>query len=209
MARAWTRGRGLHPVLVAEIGQRQRRLAGERVLGGQRHQHRILEQQMRPEPGAVPLARARELEQQRQVELAGAQPRRDLLGFALGERERDVRVALAEHRDRERHQRGPRGRERGHPQTAGPHPEHRRQVCLGSLDPGEDRLGVLDQTCARGGRPHASAVPDDQGRAGLRLEPRDRLRHGGLGVRQRLSGARERPPPDHLGQHPDAAHVQH
>ncbi len=85
---------------------------------------------------------------------------------------------------------------------SGPDPEHRRQIRLGGLDPREDSLGVLDQLGSRRGRSDAAAVAHDQRRAGLGLEPSDRLRDRGLRVRQRLSRRRERPAAHHLGQDP-------
>ena len=54
------------------IAQGQGLLAGQRVLGGERDQHRILEQQPHTQPRPVPFALARKLEQQREVEIAGA-----------------------------------------------------------------------------------------------------------------------------------------
>jgi hypothetical protein len=185
------------------------RLAGESVLGWKHDEHGVLEQQLSPEPRAVPLSCSRELEQQGEIEFAGAQPRRDLLGLTLRKRQRDVRMPIAEGGDRERHQRGAGGRERRHAQATGPHAQHRSQVGLGGLDPREDPLGVLDQAGPGGGRPHAAPIPDDQRRPGLGLEPGDRLRHGRLGVTERLGGGRERAPSHHLREHPNAPDIQH
>ena len=68
-----------------------------------RHVHRVLQQLGGAKARIRLLADTRELEQQGQVEFPGPQPRRDLLGLALGERQRYVGVTLPERRDRERH----------------------------------------------------------------------------------------------------------
>ena len=189
MARARARGGGLHPVVLAQVAEVQRGIAGERVIGGERDQHRILEQQLGAQTRPVPLPGPGKLEQQRHVELAGAQARGDLLGFALGERQRDDRVALTEGGDRLWHQRGSSRRERSRPQASRANPEHRRQLGLGRLDPGEDPIRVLDQAGPGCRRPDPATVPDDQGGAGLSLEPGDRLRDRRLGVGERLGRA--------------------
>jgi hypothetical protein len=179
------------------------------VLGGQRHVHRVFEQGHRAQPGPGALPRSRELEQQRQIELAGAQPGPDLLRLALGQRQPHLWVGLAEAGHGKRHQGGPGRGERGDPQPASAHPEHRRQVGLGGLDLSEDRLGMTDQRRPGLGRPHASAVTDDERRPSLGLEPGDRLRDGRLRVGEGLRSGRKRPPADHLAEHLEPAEVQH
>ena len=96
---------------------------------------------------------AGELEQQREVELAGAQARHDLLGLALGERQLDVGVGGAEGGDRQRHQRRAGGREGGHRAGVPPRrPGDRRQRRLGGVQAGEDALGVADERLSGGGQ---------------------------------------------------------
>ena len=179
------------------------------MLGRERDEHRVIEQALGAQPGAVPLAGAGELEQQGQIEFARAQPRSDLLGLALGQRQRYVGVPRPKPRDGKRHQSGAGGRERRHSQPPRSDAEHRGELRLGRLDPREDRLRVLDQAGPRGRRPDPAAVAHDQRRAGLGLQPRDRLRDRRLGVRQRLGRARERPPARHLAQDPQATDMQH
>jgi hypothetical protein len=84
-------------------------------------------------------------------------------------------VRLPERRDRERHQSRSGRRKRGHPQPADAHAQHGCKIGLSSVDLGEDRLGVFDQLRPGGGRANPLAVAHHEHRAGLRLEPRDRL----------------------------------
>ncbi len=109
----------------------------------------------------------------------------------------------------QRHQRRAGRRERGHAQASRADAEHRRQVGLGRLDLGEDRLGVRDQCRPGGGRPDAPPIADDQGGAGLRLETRDRLRDGRLRVGESLGSGGERPAVDHFDKHLETAEAQH
>ena len=112
-------------------------------------------------------AEVAELEQQREVDLPGAQPRRDLLGLALGQRQLDVGVARAEGGDRQRHQRRPGGRERGHPQPAPAQAGDRPERRLGGLQPREDPLGVSHQRLPRRGQADPARVALQQRHARL------------------------------------------
>ena len=144
------------------------------MLAGQREVHRVLEQ-LHARHVRRQRRLAGELEQQRQVELAGAQARHDLLGLALGERQLDVRVGGAEAGDRERHQRRAGGREGGHPQAPAAQPGDRRQRRLGGLQAREDALGVPDERLAGGRQADAARVALEQRHPGFGLERRDLL----------------------------------
>ena len=67
--------RGLHPRLAAQVLQPRPLLGSQLVPLGQRQVHRVLEQLDPPDARAELLADAVELEEQREVELAGPQPR--------------------------------------------------------------------------------------------------------------------------------------
>ena len=145
------------------------------MVSGQRDVHRVLQQGHGPQGACGPLAHAGKLEQQRSVEFARAQPRLDLLGLAFGQRQLHVGMLLPERGDGQWNQRRACGGKRRHPQPASTDPEHRCKIRFSRVDLGKDRLGVLDQRRTRRGGPHALPVAHHQGRAGFRLEPRNRL----------------------------------
>ena len=93
VARAGARAGGLDPASRAQVLQAQRRPA-RRARASRGSARYIGSSSSSTRDSVVPerLARAVELEQQREVELAGAQARRDLLGLALGERQLDLGV---------------------------------------------------------------------------------------------------------------------
>jgi len=192
VARAGARRRGLDPCLGPQIGETQRASPSQRVVGRQRQEHRVLEQRLADEAGRQRIARAGELEQQREVELTGVEPRGDLLGLTLGERQLDLGVLSAEHRDRERHQCRPGGRERCHPQLPAAQAGDRLHVGFGGGEPAEDPLGVRQQRRARGREPHAARQALDQRDPRLGLQCRDLLRDRGLRVGQLLGGSGDR-----------------
>ena len=154
VAGAGARGRRLHPVLVAQVGQRQLapwrpadappaarrasgRRAGSRVRTPAPSAARGRRGTRTAAPGRTRRARSRGA-------ISSGSPSASVSV--------DVGMALAKRRDRERHQRRAGRRERGHPQPPGADAEHRRELRLGRLDLSEDRLRVLDQGGAGGGR---------------------------------------------------------
>ena len=179
------------------------------MAAGERDVHRILEQLHGAQAGAERLADVTELEQQREVELARPQARHDLLRLTLRQRQLDLGMRGPEVGDRERHEGVAGGRERGHPQAAAAHPENRRELGLGRLDAGQDRLRVHNQRRAGGGRAHAPAIALDQLRAGLGLQRGDGLRDRRLRVAERVGRRGEGAARGHLPEHPQTLHVQH
>jgi hypothetical protein len=137
-------------------------------------------------------AGALELEQQREIELAGVKTWRDFLGLALGERQLDLRVLRAEHGDRERHQSRAGGRKRGHAQLPAPQPGDRLEIGFGCSQPTEDPFGMREQRAACGRETDAARQALDQRHACLRLERSDLLRDGGLRIRELLGGSGDR-----------------
>ena len=157
---------------------------------GQRQVHRVLEQLDAAQAGAEPLADAAELEQQREVELAGAQARHDLLRLALGERQLDLGVRR---RGRWRSPAASASRPAVGNEAIRSRPPRTPAIAASSASAASSRariaVGVRDQRGAGGGRAHAAPVALDQRRAGLGLERGDRLRDRRLRVGERLGGA--------------------
>jgi hypothetical protein len=177
------------------------------VLAGEREVEGVLEQRHARE--LVRGGGGAELEQQREVDLAGAQARLDLLGLALRQGQLDLGVARAEARDRERHQRRPRGREGGHPQAttaqAGDRPERR----LGGLQPREDPLGVSHERLSRRGQGHPARVALQQRHPGFGLERGDLLGDRGLRVVERVRRGREGAAPGDLVENLQTRDIKH
>ncbi|HWF75243.1 MAG TPA: cytochrome P450 [Solirubrobacteraceae bacterium] len=209
VARTGARGRGLNPLLVAEVLEGEVLLGDERMGGGQDHVHGVLEQGHRAQRRSRPLDDAGELEEKREIDLPGPEPGGDLLGLALGEGERDVGMTGAEGGDRLGHEGGARRGERGHAQAAAPHAHHRGELLLGGVDLGEDRPRLLDQGRPRRRGPHAAAIANDERRPHLGLEASDGLGDGRLRVGQRLGRGRERSPLDDLTENSKTAQIQH
>ena len=160
-------------------------------------------------PADHALADPLELEQQREVELARSQARRDLVGLALGERDLDPGVGTAERGDRLGHQGGARGREGGRAQVAAAARGDCRDFVLGGLQLGEDAADVPGQRGARGGRADAAAGPLDQRRPCFSLKRLDRLRDRRLRVVERVGGGREGALGDDLAKDVQALHIKH
>ena len=152
---------------------------------------------------------ARELEQQREVELAGAQARDDRLRLALGERQLDVGIGGAERRDRQGDQRRSGGREGGDAQAPSAQPRDRRERRLGGVQAREDALGVAHERLPGGRQRDAARMALEQRHAGFALERGDLLGDRGLGVGQRLGGRRERAAVGDLLQNPQPTHAKH
>ena len=125
-------------------------------------------------------------------------------------RQLDVRVALAERRDRKRHQRGSGRGEGGHAQAAAraarrsPPERPRRRPAAASM-PSAWRTSVWPAAVRR----DAARVALEQRHARFGLERRDLLGDRRLRVGQRLRGRRERATVGDLLEDPQAWHVKH
>ncbi len=150
-----------------------------------------------------------ELEQQREVDLAGAQARLDLLGLALGERQLDLGVARAEACDRERHQRRPRGREGSHPQATPAQAGDRTERRLGGLQAREDALGVSHERLPGRGQGDPARMALQQRHPGFGLERGDLLRDRGLRVVERVCRGREGAAPGDLVEDLQTRDIKH
>ena len=83
------------------------------------------------------------------------------------------------------------------------------QLGLRVRELGQDPLGVAHQRLAGGRELDALGLALDQLDAGLRLQARDLLGHGGLRVGERLGGGRERAAQRHLAQDLQQAEIIH
>ena len=118
-------------------------------------------------------------------------------------------LLLREPRERLRHARGERARERADAQLARRVARELLELARGELEPVGDHVGVREQQLA-GGRERQPAGPAlEQPRARLALERGDLLGDRGLGQRQRLGRARERAEPRDLAEREHAARIDH
>ena len=142
-----------------------------------------------------------------------ASPERSLTsaGSRVGglERELDGRVAGAEARDRLGHDRRPGARERGQPQAPAAEARDGLELGLGVGQPGEDRVGVLDERAAGVGQADAARVALDEAGPGLALERGDLLGDGRLGVGEGVGGGGEGAALGDLSEHAHAADIEH
>jgi hypothetical protein len=132
-----------------------------------------------------------ELEDDGDLELAGAQHLKRVLGLGVGEDQLDVGMALAEAGERRGQQRRARGGERRQAHPAPAHSGDRVELCLGGGQAGQHDLGVVHERPARIGEANAATGAVDEGGPGALLERRDLLRDRRLGVGQSLRGGRE------------------
>ena len=207
--RAGAAGGALDPGVAREVGQAQVALVGERVVGGEREVERVVEQV--DVLDRVPGRRGHVVgvEGERDLELTALELRQRVHRLGQRQRQLDRGVALAEGRDRERHQRRARRLEGGHAQAAAAQPGDRLELRLGLGEPAEDRLRVADERATRVGEADAAHAALDERRAGLALERGDLLRDGRLGEGQRLRGGGERAALGDLAQDSHAANVEH
>jgi hypothetical protein len=207
--RARAAGGDEDPVVVAQLGERHRIARGQRVAAGQRDEERIVEQVLDGQALHRHLAREAAQLAQRDVELAALEHRQRLGRVEQEQLDLDRRALLAEQRHGLGHDRAGRRGERRHAQPPARLGGELAQLVLGRLELGEDALGVAHQHMARGGEPDPARGAVDERDARLALEPRDLLRHGRLGVVERLGGRRERSAEGDLPQDLEEPHVVH
>ena len=86
-------------------------------------------------------------------------------------------------------------------------PGDRRHLGLGRVQARDDPLGVLEQHLAGRREPHAARQPLDQRHPGLGLERGDLLRDGGLRVGERVGGGGERAAARDLDEDPQTVQI--
>ena len=150
-----------------------------------------------------------EVDGQREVEPAGAQPLDALRGRGLTDRQLDARVASAEGVYGAGEDARAGSRERRHAEVAPAELGERLERGLRRLELAEDDLGVLRQELACLGEHDAAGAALEQPHAGFTLERGDLLGDGRGGVGQHVGGAGERAAPRDLPQHTQSADVQH
>ena len=180
-------GVGGGPVVVGEVADAHRLLAGEPMVGRKGDEERLAHE-VAP-LGAFELA-SRErgvLEVDGEVELSGADALGQLVGAALLDGDPGARMGGADLRDGRRHEARERGRE-------GADAQERALVVgdLGELERGEveahgDRVGVLEQQRAGRGELQPARPAIEQPRADLLLEGRHLMRDRGLRERELLA----------------------
>jgi hypothetical protein len=181
-----------HPLLAAQVRQRDRAAPGEPVAIWQRGKHRVVEDRHRLDASRKLEWGQLGVEHQRQVELARAQVvervgELDHPQAHLGRRLR--RAQLGQRRGQNARRRA---RERPDAQSGALDTGHRLDLGLGLAQLGEHRLGVAQQHRAgRRGR-HPVRVAGQQTGPQLALEAGDLLGDRGLREGQRLSRLGER-----------------
>ena len=130
---------------------------------------------------------------QREVELAGLEPRDQPLQVIVDDRQRHLWVAAPEPRERRRHERGERGREAPEAQPPVAPAGDLAELLLGVVEPREDPGRVARQGVAGLGQLDRARAALDQRQPDLPLQRGDVLAHGRLRERQRVGRGRERP----------------
>ena len=182
---------------------------GQRVAGGQDHVVGIVEQVDQLEVGGEHVGSRRVVVYEGQIGLAGTKPGRDLIRLRLLHRELDLGMALVEGGHRARGESGVAALEGDEPQPSAAQAGQCGQVLLGVLDPGQYRVGVLDQHATGLGHAHAARAALHQLGARLALERRHVLRDGRLRKGQRLGRGREGSARADLAKDLHASHIKH
>ena len=181
---------------------------GQRVVARDREVERVVHQVVEDDL-AGDLADAVGVGDDRDVEVAGGEPRDELGRHRLVEAQVDLGELGVERADGERDERRVGGRGRADVEAAALERAERVELALGRGQAVEDRVGVADQQLAGLGQPHAAGGALDQARAGLGLERGDLARHGGLGEGERLGRGGEGAVRGDLAQDPQASDVKH
>ena len=204
-------GRPGDPWLVGQVGEPERAApAREPMAGGEDGLEGIVEQRDPLEVARRDLGqRLVVVVDQREVELArldpGEQPRQAL----VDDGQRDLGVAAAELHERRRHDRRERRAHAAEAQPAVAAAGDLLELLLGAVEAGEDPGGVARQRVAGLGQLDGARPALDERQADLPLERGDVLAHRRLREPHRHGRAGERAARSDLGEHAEAAHVDH
>jgi len=158
------------------------------VAGGERD-HELLAQEVAPlEAGGLLAGEGAVLEGEREVQLAGADARREVLA-AFVDGDLGVGVAVVETRDGGWDEPGERGREGADPQPGALGVGGDGELLAGELEALGDGVGVLEQDLALPGESQAAGLAVEQPGADLVLQRRDLVGDRWLGERELAGGA--------------------
>lgn len=159
-----------HPVLVPQIGQRDRVPAGQRMTGRQRDPQRIVEDAVRAHRPLGRVARGVEAPGVRGVDVIAGQPVHDLLGRVVMDRQKDVQRGrgVLDH-VLQKGFRGGDGQDGGRVHRLGAAPEDVRLD--GEIDLAEEPAPGHQQARARRGQPRGVAAAQGQRKADGLVQP--------------------------------------
>jgi len=221
------------PPVFSELGQvigpylsnggRDLRLARPWLLGWQDQvdclvEHYLLPQAFlgRPAPGLRRVPGRRGMpglrlmpEDQRHVHVAGLQHPHRLWRLGLGEPQVNAGVLGVQHGGRARHDRAERGRERGQSQPPRPQARIGGELIFRGVQPPDDLAGPLGEQPPGVGEPDAPAGLLDELGPRLRLQPREVVADGWLGVVQRVRGRSDRAMPRDCHEDAQPGNIQH
>jgi hypothetical protein len=197
------------PLVVAQVGERDPLLARGRVPDRNREHERVaaqlalLECRVARPRGVVVLLG------EHHVDVAQAQPGQRVLGLGLHEIAVQLRMAGLERPERRDHERVGRRLERGHAHAARDLAGGPREVGLGRLELGDDRVGVADEPAAGLRELHSAPDALDQPHAGVALERGELLGDRRRRVGERLGDGGDGAARGELAQQAQATDVEH
>lgn len=163
--------------------------------------------------GGYALAALRELdvmaEDQRDVDVPGAEHAQRLGRLGLGQPQVHVRVLAVHDRRGGGHDRAERGRERRQPQPPGAQPAVGGELVLGGVESADDLGGAFGEKAARVREADTPPGPLDEFGAGLGFQAGEVVADRGLGVVEGVGGSGHRAVPGHRDEHAEPGYVQH
>jgi hypothetical protein len=133
----------------------------------------------------------------------------ELLERAFGDADLELWLSGPHPHEGVRHDRRDRARERPYGQVPALLADQSSELLGGQAQPSRNGIRVGQKKRARGGETQPAGAAVDQANPKLPLEREDLVRDGGLGERQLLRRAGERPLPGYLAKGEQAAWVEH